>query len=71
MLLRAEDLKTPIASVQLKGSGSEIMIPPLTFELGLYRVSVAIKLMDKRHNLEATDAVYIMVEASPLVANIK
>ena len=62
---------TPTGSFPLKSKGSEILIPHLTFPLGLYRISVDLKLLDETQVLEHSDAIYMSVTPSPLVANIR
>ena len=65
------DRATPSASLALKSKGSEILIPALTFELGLYRISVHLKLLTEDQLLEHSDAIYMDVISSPLIAHIK
>lgn len=65
------DHQTIIGSIALQAKGSEILVPPLTFELGLYRLAVAIEVLDEEHDLRSSDAIFIRVIPSPLVARIK
>ena len=46
-------------------------MPPLTFELGMHRLAVSIRVLDELHDLRSNDAIFVKVVPSPLVAKIK
>ncbi|XP_077976290.1 polycystin family receptor for egg jelly-like isoform X1 [Styela clava] len=58
-------------SFQLDSFGSEILIPALSLELGMYMITATINLLDDEHDLQDSDSVYIEVVPSPLVSKIK
>lgn len=62
---------TITSSFKLDSFGSEILIPPLKFDLGMHMLTSSIELVDEEHDLKHSDSVYISVIPSPLVAQIK
>ncbi|XP_076819587.1 uncharacterized protein LOC143465242 isoform X4 [Clavelina lepadiformis] len=58
-------------SVSLSSLGSEILIPPLTFPVGFYQVSVSVAYKDDLRDLKDSDSIYILVQPSPLVVKIR
>ena len=65
------NINQPTGSFPLESRGSEILIPALTFSLGLYRISVDLKLLDDSQPLQSMDSIYMAVTNSPLIASIR